>query len=45
MLTMEDTPQSKNPAAPETPSTISVAGAAPAIAPDRESDQLKITLG
>jgi segregation and condensation protein A len=32
-------------AAPETPSTISVAGAAPAIAPDRENDQLKITLG
>jgi segregation and condensation protein A len=32
-------------AAPETPSTISVAGAAPAIAPDRETDQLRITLG
>ena len=31
--------------APETPSTISVAGAAPAIASDRENDQLKITLG
>jgi len=31
--------------APETTSTISVAGAAPAIAPDRETDQLKITLG
>jgi segregation and condensation protein A len=27
------------------PATISVAGAAPAIAPDRETDQLKITLG
>src|SRR6185503_11046617 len=32
-------------AAPETPANISVAGAAPAIAPDRENDQLKITLG
>ena len=32
-------------AAPETPTTISVAGAAPAIAPDRENDQLRITLG
>ena len=32
-------------AAPETSSTISVAGAAPAISPDRENDQLKITLG
>ena len=31
--------------APETPSNISVAGAAPAITPDRENDQLKITLG
>src|SRR5438132_1203910 len=32
-------------AAPEGPQTISVAGAAPEIAPDRESNQLKITLG
>ena len=32
-------------AAPEAPTTISVAGAAPAIAPDRENDQLRITLG
>jgi segregation and condensation protein A len=32
-------------AAPETAPTISVTGAAPAITPDRDSDQLKITLG
>jgi segregation and condensation protein A len=42
---MEDTPQTKTEAAPEAPATISVAGAAPAIAPDRETDQLRITLG
>src|SRR6266542_12623 len=32
-------------AAPEGPQTISVAGATPEIASDRESDQLRITLG
>ena len=48
---MEDSSSNNIPApanaksAPETPSTISVAGAAPAIAPDRENDQLRITLG
>src|SRR5207245_270765 len=30
---------------PETAPTISVAGAAPAIAPDKETDQLRVTLG
>src|SRR5689334_12123597 len=29
----------------ETPQTINVAGASPEIAPDRDNDQLKITLG
>src|SRR6266545_4214684 len=32
-------------AAPETAPTLSVSGAAPAITPDRDSDQLKVTLG
>src|SRR5437870_13212153 len=32
-------------ATPETTPTISVAGAAPAIAPDHETDQLRVTLG
>lgn len=40
-----DTVMSPTKATPETAPPISVAGAAPAIAPDRESDQLKITLG
>src|SRR5438874_9791675 len=45
---MEDTAQvdkSATPAAKETPATINVAGASPEIAPDRDNDQLKITLG
>ncbi len=35
----------KEDATPETPPTINVAGATPEIAPDRDTDQLKITLG
>src|SRR5438477_8707854 len=45
---MEDTAQvdkSATPAAKETPATINVAGASPEIVPDRDNDQLKITLG
>lgn len=46
---MEDTsaPETENlaPAPAEAPQTISVAGAQPEIAPDAETDQLKITLG
>jgi len=47
---MEDTELSENvmtasETTAETPTTISVAGAAPAIAPDHETDQLKVTLG
>src|SRR5438034_4883330 len=45
---MEDTAQIDTiatPAAEETPATINVAGATPEITPDRDSDQLKITLG
>src|SRR2546422_6971554 len=45
---MEDTAQIDTiatPAAEETPATINVAGATPEIAPDRDHDQLKITLG
>src|SRR6266496_5923567 len=45
---MEDTVQIDKiatPAAEETPATINVAGATPEIAPDRDHDQLKITLG
>src|SRR6266498_1282367 len=45
---MEDTAQVDEiatPAAEETPPTINVAGAIPEIAPDRDTDQLKITLG
>src|SRR5213593_5283948 len=45
---MEDTAQVDTiatPAAEETPATINVAGATPEIAPDRDHDQLKITLG
>jgi len=47
---MEETAQrveveSEAEASPEASSTISVAGAQPAIAPDRETDQLRITLG
>ena len=40
-----DTPATVTPEPAETTPTISVAGAQPAIAPDRDSDQLKITLG
>src|SRR5213080_1137992 len=45
---MEDTAQIDTiatPAAEETPATINVAGATPEIAPDRDNDQLQITLG
>jgi segregation and condensation protein A len=45
---MEDTAQVDKiamPAAEETPATINVAGATPEITPDRDHDQLKITLG
>src|SRR3989475_11280191 len=45
---MEDTAQVDKiatPVAEETPVTINVAGATPEIAPDRDNDQLKITLG
>src|ERR1700730_5366302 len=48
---MEDTAQTEMPApataeaSPEAAPTISVAGAHPEITPDRDSDQLKITLG
>src|SRR5205814_5065236 len=45
---MEDTVQVDKiatPAAEETPTTINVAGATPEIAPDRDHDQIKITLG
>ena len=49
---MEDTAQideiatpAATPAADEIPATINVAGATPEIAPDRDNDQLKITLG
>jgi segregation and condensation protein A len=49
---MEDTAQIEDIATPgaeaaaaETPATINVAGATPEISPDRDADQLKITLG
>src|SRR5437660_6886272 len=49
MLTEETTPgetiDATNEPAPESPPTISVAGAEPEIIPDSENDQLKIGLG
>lgn len=51
LVTMEDTVQTEMPAAAtaetaaESAPTISVAGAQPEITPDRDTDQLKITLG
>ena len=42
---MEKTPLDQVEPVAETAPTISVAGAAPAIAPDRETDQLRVTLG
>jgi segregation and condensation protein A len=40
-----ETPQSADAPKAQTSPSISVAGAAPAIAPDHETDQLKVTLG